>query len=106
MRSSPLTFEPIDRETFPLFEIGTEAGRRGGSSPIAFNAANEVAVAAFLAGEISFPVIGEVVGETVDRMGTGAVRGLEDVLEADRDSRELARSLMPTEGAIVRGYNG
>ncbi len=106
VESSPLTFEPIDLEAFPLFEIGIEAGRFGGTSPTVFNAANEVAVAAFLADEISFPMIADVVGEAVTRAETPAVLHLEVVLEADREARVLARQLVERKRPAVQGSNG
>jgi 1-deoxy-D-xylulose-5-phosphate reductoisomerase len=52
-----LTFEPPDREAFPALDLGYEAARRGGTAGAALNAADEVAVARFLAGEIAFPEI-------------------------------------------------
>ena len=101
--SSPLTFEPIDRENFPLFEMGNEAGRKGGTAPTVFNAANEVAVAAFLAEEISFSAIADVVGATVARSRFGPVLCLEDALEADREGRELAREVIRSDRPSVQG---
>lgn len=94
VKCSPLTFEEPDGERFPLLGIGIEAGRRGGTAPTAFNAANEVAVAAFLAGEIPFPSIAEIVGRVVNEGGASAVRELEDVLDADREARSAAQSLV------------
>jgi len=93
VRSSPLTFERIDLEAFPLFGIGCEAGRRGGIAPAVFNAANEVAVAAFLAEEIPFPAIGAVVEETLSRVPARSLDGLDAVLEADREARGVATEL-------------
>ncbi len=57
-----------------------------------FNAANEIAVAAFLSEEVTFPMVAEVVEETLDRAAVRPVTGLDDVLDADREARELARS--------------
>ena len=91
VKSSPLTFEPIDLDAFPHFRIGSEAGRTGGAAPAVFNAANEVAVAAFLAGEVSFPRMAGIVEETLEAAGARAAATLEDVLEADREAREIAR---------------
>jgi 1-deoxy-D-xylulose-5-phosphate reductoisomerase len=103
VRSSPLTFEGIDLEAFPLFGIGCEAGRRGGISPAVFNAANEVAVAAFLAEEISFPAIGAVVEETLARIPSRPLEGLDDVLEADREARRVATELTLSKRPIGPG---
>ena len=93
VRSSPLTFERIDLEAFPLFGIGCEAGRMGGIAPAVFNAANEVAVAAFLAEEIPFPAIGAVVEDTLARIPSRPLDSLEAVLEADREARRVATDL-------------
>lgn len=106
VEASPLTFEPIDLDAFPLFQIGNEAGLRGGAAPAVFNAANEVAVAAFLTEDLSFRMIADVVGEVVTRAKTRPVTHLEEVLEADREARELARKLVQRERSVVRGLNG
>jgi 1-deoxy-D-xylulose-5-phosphate reductoisomerase len=90
VRSSPLTFEEIDREAFPMFVLGEEAGRRGGCAPAVYNASNEVAVQAFLDDTIRFPEIASVVGETLDRVGASQIRDLEDVLDADGAARTIA----------------
>lgn len=91
VKSSPLTFEPIDLDAFPHFRIGCEAGEAGGVAPAVFNAANEVAVAAFLAGEVSFPRMAGIVEETLDAAAARTAATLENVLEADREAREIAR---------------
>jgi 1-deoxy-D-xylulose-5-phosphate reductoisomerase len=62
----------------------------GGTAPAIFNAANEVAVGAFLAGELAFPRITEVIEATLERVGAGAVGRLEDVVEADARARSAA----------------
>jgi 1-deoxy-D-xylulose-5-phosphate reductoisomerase len=91
--SSPLTFEDLDHEAFPLFGVGVAAGRRGGTAPTIFNAANEVAVAKFLGGELSFPGMAGVVEATLDRMDHRSVEDVETLLEADRAAREVAARL-------------
>lgn len=88
--SSPLTFEEIDHEAFPLFGLGREAGRRGAGAPAVYNAANEVAVQAFLEGRIRFPEMAEVVSEAMARVGGGEIRDVRDVLEADAEARAAA----------------
>lgn len=88
--ASPLTFETIDHEGFPMFGLGVAAGRRGGSAPAAFNAANEVAVEAFLSERIGFHQMAEVVSLSMDRTGAAAIGSVEDVLEADREARRAA----------------
>jgi 1-deoxy-D-xylulose-5-phosphate reductoisomerase len=85
-----LEFEPPDTETFPLLDLAREAGRRSGTYPCAYNAANEVAVAAFLAGRLSFLGIAEVVEETLDAVAGDPARSLDDLLAADADARRLA----------------
>lgn len=90
VRSSPLTFEEIDREAFPMFALGIEAGRRSGCAPAVYNAANEVAVQAFLENRIRFPEIADVALATMDRVGTAEVRDLDDVIDADTAARASA----------------
>ncbi len=87
-----LTFEPPDHGRFRSLHLAHDALRRGGTSPAAMNAANEVAVQAFLDGEIPFPGITEVVGEVLSRHETREASTLEAVLEADRLAREQAGS--------------
>jgi 1-deoxy-D-xylulose-5-phosphate reductoisomerase len=91
VRCSPLTFEAVDRTLFPLFELGVEAGRTGGTAPAVFNAANEVAVEAFLAGRLRFPDMVRVIEAALAEHERGEVHEVEDVLRADRDARVVAR---------------
>lgn len=91
VRAGTLTFEEIDHEAFPMFGVGVEAGRRGGVAPAAFNAANEVAVSAFLEERVSFREMAEIVQIGLDRAGTRRVDSVEDVLAADREARVAAR---------------
>jgi 1-deoxy-D-xylulose-5-phosphate reductoisomerase len=90
VRSSPLTFEEIDHEAFPMFGLGVEAGRRSGCVPAVYNAANEVAVAAFLEDRIRFPEIAVVVEETMERIGTSEITDMNDVTAADAAARVVA----------------
>jgi 1-deoxy-D-xylulose-5-phosphate reductoisomerase len=85
-----LEFEPPDPETFPLLRLGREAGERGGTFPCAFNAANEVAVAAFLDGRLAFLGIAAVVEETLASVGGDPARDVSDLVEADAEARRLA----------------
>jgi 1-deoxy-D-xylulose-5-phosphate reductoisomerase len=85
-----LTFEAVDEERFPAFRLGVEAGRAGGTAPAAFNAANEIAVAGFLAGAIPFTGIAEVIARTLDAHEPCAADSLENVLAADRRARDCA----------------
>jgi 1-deoxy-D-xylulose-5-phosphate reductoisomerase len=84
-----LEFEEPDLETFPLLALAREAGSRGGTFPCAYNAANEVAVEAFLAGRIPFLAIAELVERTLERVDGTPARDLEDLLEADDAARRL-----------------
>src|SRR5690606_33686882 len=86
-----LTFEPVDHRRFPAFGLGIQAGRAGGTAPAVFNAANEVAVTSFLAEELPFPGIAEVVERTLNALDPVPVDSLETVLDADCRARELAR---------------
>jgi 1-deoxy-D-xylulose-5-phosphate reductoisomerase len=89
------TFEPLDAATFPAVELAREAGRQGGTAPAVFNAANEEAVAAFVAGRIGYldivDSIAAVVGEHQPSSGTGLT--LADVEDAERWARERCRQL-------------
>jgi 1-deoxy-D-xylulose-5-phosphate reductoisomerase len=85
-----LSFEEPDRETFPCLDLGYEAGRVGGTATAALNAADEVAVAAFLDGRISFLEIPDVVAGVLDRHKATMPRDIEDVAAADKEAREYA----------------
>ena len=85
-----LEFEEPDTETFPLLALAREAGERAGTYPCAFNAANEVAVAAFLSGRLPFLGIAAVVEETLARWEGGAARDVEELVAADTAARHLA----------------
>jgi len=95
LTSLALQFETPDVETFPMLALAREAGERGGTFPCAFNAANEVAVAAFLEGRLPFLGIPEVVGDVLARTGGDPAAGVDDLLEADRRARELAGEGLP-----------
>ena len=84
-----LVFESPDTETFPLLALAREAGEKGGSYPCVFNAANEAAVAAFLAGRLSFLAIADVVGEALAAADGAPARDVDDLLEADRAARAI-----------------
>lgn len=85
--ASPLTFEPVDRSRFPALQLGIDAGLRGGAAPAVYNAANEQAVALFLAGRIRFGDIPRAIAAALDKLGDmpGATR--EDILSADGAAR-------------------
>jgi len=85
-----LSFEPVDDEVFPLLGVARAAAERGGTAPCAYNAANEVAVAAFLDGRLGFPEIATVVEETLERVDAAPARDLDDLVAADEHARSLA----------------
>jgi 1-deoxy-D-xylulose-5-phosphate reductoisomerase len=87
-----LTFQRPDPSKFPCFELAHQAAELGGTMPAALNAANEVAVPAFLEGEIRFTDIPTVIRETMAQHRLVAHPGLEQILAADEWSRETARS--------------
>ncbi len=91
LRASPLTFQEIDGSLFRLFVLGVEAGRVGGTATAVFNAANEVAVDAFLKERIGFLQMAEVVERPLERIPAESVEDVEQVLEADGRAREEAR---------------
>ncbi len=89
-RPVELTFERPDRRAFGCLELAYRAGRAGGGAPAWLNAANEVAVAAFLAGRIGWLAIAEVVAETLDAFDGAPIDSVDAVLEADRAARARA----------------
>ena len=90
LASSPLEFEPVDQERFPLFGLGVSAGRAGGAAPAVFNAANEVAVQAFLRRRVTFPGMARVVAAALEALGDRTAHDLESVLNADASARRVA----------------
>lgn len=90
LRASPLTFEAPRWEDFPMLDLGIGAGRRGGLAPAVFNAANEVAVEAFLEGIVGFTDIPRVVEVALREVTGGAPRSIAEVREADREARAIA----------------
>ena len=89
-----LDFEAPDVARFPALRLAREALEAGGAAPIVLNAANEVAVASFLAGEIRFPDIVRCVAEALGRAKLAAPTSINDVLEIDRETRIEANSIM------------
>jgi 1-deoxy-D-xylulose-5-phosphate reductoisomerase len=84
-----LEFHAPDLEAFPLLALAREAGERGGTYPCAFNAANEVAVKAFLEGRIRFLDIDAAVADVLDRVDGAPARDVDELIEADRKARNL-----------------
>ena len=85
-----LEFEPPDLETFPLLALARQTGEQGGTYPCAYNAANEVGVAAFLDGRLPFLAIAETVEETLAAVDGAAAHDLDELYEADGEARRLA----------------
>ncbi|HSM44494.1 MAG TPA: 1-deoxy-D-xylulose-5-phosphate reductoisomerase, partial [Acidimicrobiia bacterium] len=89
-----LTFEAPDREAFPAIDIAYEAGRAGGSAPAVMNAADEIAVEAFLQGRLGFLGIPDVVSRTIAEVEWRELTTVEQVVEADREARSVAAGLI------------
>lgn len=85
-----LTFEAVDNDAFPCLALALAAGREGGTAPCVLNAANEVAVAAFLDRRCRFLQISEVIGATLDRTPIEASFSFETLIAADREARASA----------------
>ncbi len=87
-------FGPPDLDKFPLLKLAYECQKAGGSATCTLNAADEVAVAAFLERRISFPAIYRIVEQTVSKLANRQPATIGDILEMDKESRSLARELM------------
>jgi len=87
-----LTFEEPDLDTFACLALAIEAGKAGGTAPCVLNAANEVAVHAFLDGRMSFAGIAEVVERSLDAIPVAPVGHFADLYSVDSHAREIARS--------------
>jgi 1-deoxy-D-xylulose-5-phosphate reductoisomerase len=85
-----LTFEVVDLDAFPCLRIAREAALAGGTAPCVLNAANEVAVHAFLEGSLRFLEIPKVIERTLSELGCEPVRAFESLYEADRGARRVA----------------
>ncbi len=91
---SRLDFEEADLNRFPALKLARQALERGGAAPVVLNAANEIAVASFLAGEIRFPDIVQMVAEALGEADFGNPRSIGDVLEIDRTTRSRVELAM------------
>jgi 1-deoxy-D-xylulose-5-phosphate reductoisomerase len=89
-----LTFEPVDTDAFPCLRLAREAAVAGGTAPCVLNAANEIAVHAFLSGRLPFLGIPAVIEETLGALGSQPVRAFESLYEADREARRVAAELV------------
>lgn len=105
--SAPLAFDPTlklsfdqpDRERFPCLRLAEEAIAAGGTLPTVLNAANEVSVAAFLAGALSFVDIARINEQTMTRLGHEQVESVEQLLAIDRQARQCAQAVIQEIGA-------
>jgi 1-deoxy-D-xylulose-5-phosphate reductoisomerase len=86
-------FAPPDFDRFPLLKLAYQCQEAGGSATCTLNAADEIAVEAFLKGEIEFPGIAAIVEETLSRMPNRQPRTVADILEIDKESRTTARAI-------------
>jgi 1-deoxy-D-xylulose-5-phosphate reductoisomerase len=89
-----LTFEPADEETFACLRLAREAALAGGTAPCTLNAANEVAVHAFLRGRLEFLGIAAVIEETLERVPVEGVHSFDALGEADGRARRIASELI------------
>jgi 1-deoxy-D-xylulose-5-phosphate reductoisomerase len=96
-----LSFEPVDRPRFPALDLAYDAGHRGGSFPAVLNAANEVAVHAFLQGRLSFPSVWEVAGAVLAAHGGAPVGDVDVVMQVDAWARSEALRSIDTSGVTV-----
>ena len=93
-----LQFEAPDREKFRCLALAEQAGRTGGTAPTLLNAANEVAVESFLARRLNFTAIPVVIETVLNRVASGTLTGLGDVLGADAEARAVAREVVRGQG--------
>jgi 1-deoxy-D-xylulose-5-phosphate reductoisomerase len=94
-----LTFEAVDEDTFACLRLGRAAARAGGTGPCTLNAANEVAVHAFLARRLRFLDIAAVIEETLARLPAAQVRSFDSLADADAQARRIAAELVAIRAA-------
>ena len=100
-QSSQWTFDPPDFPKFPLLKLAYAAQETGGSATCTLNAADEIAVQAFLAGRISYPSIAATIAETLERVPAREPASVAEVLDIDRESRAVALEVAGKGGKIV-----
>ncbi len=101
-RVGPLSFESPDRQAFPCLDLAYRAGRLGGAAPAWINGANEEAVGAFLDGRIRWVDIPAIIASALDDYSPFTPVSVDDVLEADRAGRELARRAAAASPRVLR----
>jgi 1-deoxy-D-xylulose-5-phosphate reductoisomerase len=89
-----LTFEPVDLDAFPCLRLAREAALAGGTAPCVLNAANEIAVHAFLDGRLAFTAIAETIERALSELPAEPVRAFESLYEADRQARAVASGMI------------
>ena len=94
-----LEFEPPSVERFPCLRLAREALEAGGIAPTTFNAANEVAVSAFLDFRIGYPAISAIIAETLSKISNVDPPSLDFIMEADSSAREIAESTIQSHGS-------
>jgi len=94
-----LTFDQPDRERFPCLRLAEEAIAAGGTLPTVLNAANEISVAAFLDERLRFTDLARINEQTMDRLGSTAVSSVEQLLDVDRQARQVAATVIKEVGA-------
>ena len=100
VRTARLDFRAPDTAKFPCLALAQGAARAGGLYPVMLNAANEVAVHAFLEGRLNFPDIATVIDSVISRTSGGELGSLDDVLQADAEARSLALELAGNGGSV------
>jgi 1-deoxy-D-xylulose-5-phosphate reductoisomerase len=102
------TFEPLDEDTFPAVRLARQAGTEGGCQPAVYNAANEEALAAFVAGDSGFLDIVDTIGRVLDEADEWGQEPdtVADVLAAETWARQRARILLASEGTAARRSPG
>jgi 1-deoxy-D-xylulose-5-phosphate reductoisomerase len=96
-----LTFEPPDLGTFPCLRLARTAGEAGGTAPCVLNAADEVAVAAFLERRLPFTGIAEVVDRTLAEMQPEPITHFEDLFAVDAEARERTEMLIDSAETVA-----
>jgi 1-deoxy-D-xylulose-5-phosphate reductoisomerase len=94
LAGTSLEFQPVDRATFRALDLAYEAGRRGGLAPCVFNAADEIAVQAFLDGRLGFLGIAELIERTLDATPADQPESVDHVLAVDAEARSTAAALV------------
>jgi len=104
-RLGPLTFHEPDTEKFPCLTLARQALARGRAAPVVLNAANEVAVAAFLQDQIRFAQIPELIAEALARAPAGVPGTIEECIAIDRESRRLVGELLGQPASATSGLS-